>query len=496
MALSLTTVPFKEGFWPTILDLSDQLHERWSRKGLTLLSVSVINGRFRAMSIINDSIHKSWEKPGILLRSKGFYQAIAEAIDQTEFTGTHISILVEDNRCLTLTFQLPIMPAIDRAPILERKAQQSKTWEGPAVWRHHLGMQARDKDTVHLEVWPQSVINEVTQACENLNLQLQQLAPLSALSESQLSTLSIETGEAAILISILEGKVTFIAAGEHGTPILTRHLAPAQDWVPLGERVGTEVNRTIMFITQQLNVTIPHIWFLGEEEQLTLGEVQAHVSTPILPFPVTPDWKYWLWVGATLPRNLVNNFTPLEIQQAPLKKVLTTTMTAMVLGFLIISIGTTGFLEGYFSQHQQRLEFATAQVTSLRTQQDKWSKRLVTLQTKNQRNRAITESQIPSLEGPLLSYLGNVIPSQMILYKAVITRSHDRWDLSLEGRTSANLPDSLQLLDAFIRQLAHGPYHVTVQKGWRDQLLDQTSAQTSKKESLADYQWSVKGHFS
>ncbi len=496
MALSLTTMPFKEGFWPTILDLSDQLHKRWSRKGLTLLSVSVINGRFRAMSIVNDSIHKSWEKPGILLRSKGFYQAIAEAIDQTEFLGTDISILVEDNRCLTLTFQLPIMPAIDRAPILERKAQQEKTWEGPAVWRHHLGMQARDKDTVHLEVWPQSVIDEVTQACEDLNLQLHQLAPLSALSESQLSTLSIEPGEATILISILEGKVTFIAAGENGTPILTRHLAPVQDWVPLGERVGTEVNRTIMFITQQLNVSIPHIWFLSEEEQLTLGEVQPHVATPIFPCPVTPDWKYWLWVGATLPRNLSNNFTPLDVQRAPLKKVLTTTMAAMVLGFLIIGIGATGFLEGYLSQHQQRFEIATAQAMSLQEKQDTWSERLVTLQTKNQWTRALTESQVPPLEGPLLSYLGNVIPSQMILYKAVITRSNDKWDLSLEGRTSTNLPDSLQLVDTLVRQLTQGPYHVTVQEGWRDQLLDQTSAQTSKKESLADYRWSVKGHFS
>ena len=75
------------------------------------------------MSIIDDSIHKSWEKPGILLRSKGLYQAISDAIDHTEFPGTHISILVEDSRCMTLSIQLPILPETDLIPILERKVQ-------------------------------------------------------------------------------------------------------------------------------------------------------------------------------------------------------------------------------------------------------------------------------------------------------------------------------------------------------------------------------------
>ncbi len=496
MALSLTTLPFKEGFWPTVLNLSDQFRNRFSRQPLTVLSVSLVNGRFRAMSIINDSIHKSWEKPGILLRSKGLYQAIAEAIDQTEFSGTHISILVEDNRCLTLTFQLPIMPAIDRALILERKAQQDKTWEGPAVWRYHLGMHARNKDSVHLEVWPQSVIDQVTQACEDLNLQLLQLAPFSALSESQLSTLSIEPGEATILISIVEGKVTFIAAGEHGTPILTRHLAPAQDWVPLGERVGTEVNRTIMFITQQLNVNIPHIWFLSEEEQLTLEEVQPHVSTPILPCPITPDWKYWLWVGATLPRNLSNNFTPLEVRRAPLQKMLAKSLAAIVVGFVIVSVGATASLEGYVSKNQSRLQLASSQAQSLREDQRHWMSQLVAINTERQWAQAITESTIPSLEGPLLSYLGNIVPPQIILHKAVVKRTNDMWDLELAGRTSTNLSSTLVLMDQLVRQLAQGPYHVTVQDGWQDQLLSQTNSQVIRKGLQPSYQWTLKGSLS
>ncbi|MFA9563042.1 MAG: hypothetical protein ACERKU_11970, partial [Nitrospirota bacterium] len=301
MALPFTKISPKQGFRPTIRKLSDRFRNTILRKRLTVLSVSLLNGRFKAMSIINDSIQESWEMPGYILRYEALRQAISDAIHHTQFPGTHISILVEDQRFITLTLQPPVMVLADLLPILERKAQQAKTWDGPAAWRYHLGIQARGKQSVHLEIWPQSFIDEIIQVCEDCGLYLQQLAPLSALSESQLSTLSVEPGEASILISMLEGKVMFVAGGEDGTPMLTRHLAPAQDWVPLGERVGTEINRTIMFITQQTNLNIPHIWFIGEEERLTLQEVQPHVSTTIFPCPITPDWKYWLWVGATLP---------------------------------------------------------------------------------------------------------------------------------------------------------------------------------------------------
>ena len=496
MNTSLSFQSLKEGFWPTILNLSDQCRSRFSRKGLTVLSISLVNGRFSAMSIINDSIHKSWVKPGIVLRSKGLYQAISDAIEQTEFPGNQISILLEDSRSMTLTLQLPIMPETDLLPILERKVEQAKTWEEPPIWRYHHGMQARGKESIHLEIWPKSLIDEIVQVCKDLDLQLQLLVPLSALSESQLSTLSIEPGEATILISILEGKVTFIAAGEKGTPILTRHLAPVQDWVPLGERIGTEVNRTIMFITQQLSINVPHIWFLSEDEQLTLEEVQPHISTPIFPCPIKPDWKYWLWVGAHLSLNLRNNFTPLEVRRAPLQKIFTKTLAAMVAGFVVFGVGTTAILDGYLAQNHSRLQLATTQAQALREDQRHWRSQLVTLNTEREWAQAVSESTVPPLEGPLLSYLGNIIPPQIILHKAVITRTDDQWDLELAGRTSTNLSVTLSLVDQLVGQLTDGPYHVRVEEGWQDQLLSQTSSQSPEKDIPPTYQWTLKGNLS
>jgi len=496
MALSLTTISSKQGFRPTIRNLSNKFRKTFLPKQLTVLSVSLVNGRFKAMSIINDSIHQSWERPEVLIKFEALRQAISDAIHHTQYPGTHIAVLVEDQRCMTLTLQLPTMPLTDLLPILERKTQQAKTWEGPAAWHYHLGMQARGKQSVHLEIWPQSLIDDLIQICEDLGLHLQQLASLSALSESQFSSLPVEPGEATILISMLEGKVMFVAGGEDGTPFLIRHLSPAQDWVPLGERIGTEVNRTIMFINQQINLNIPQIWFLGEEERLTLAEVQPHVSTPILPCPFNPDWKYWLWVGATLPIDLANNFTPSHVLRAPLRNVFTHTVAATIAGLLIFGVGTAGMIEGYFAKNRDSVQAVKNQVQSFQQDQQGWKGRLVALHNKQQWVQTITNARTPSLEGPFLSYLGTVLPPQTILFKVSLKRTNANWDVELTGNTSTNLSESLLQLAQLAKQLADGPYHVTIHNDWRDQLLTQTATSSTQQTAGPLYRFTMKGNIS
>jgi hypothetical protein len=186
----------------------------------------------------------------------------------------------------------------------------------------------------------------------------------------------------------------------------------------------------------------------------------------------------------------------LVVRQAPLKKFLTKTLAAAIVGFLIMIVGATGILEGYFTKNQERFQTAATRALALRENQQQWISRLVTLQTQQQWAQAITEKTIPSLEGPFLSYLGNVIPPQMILYKTVVKRTKDMWDLELAGRTSTNLSSTLLLIDELARELAQGPYHVRVQEGWREQLLNQTNSQAVREDTPPHYQWTLKGNLS
>ena len=477
----------------SVQDIARNLRDILRINKQTVLSVSLLNRRFKAVSITNNAIHLGWEKPDLVESLDMLSHALQEAIHHTQFSGSHIVMLVEDPRFVTRTLQLPPMLSTDLLPILERKVQQEKTCEGPAAWRYRLGLKSRGKLSVHLDIWPQRFIDEIVRICQDLDLDLRQLAPLSSLSESQLRTLPVKTGEGSLLVTMLEGKIMFIAGRDDGTLLWTRHLCPAQDWNRLGERVGTEINRTIMFITQQTKLTIPHIWLLGEEESLAAAEIQPHVSTPILPFPIKPDWKYWLWTGTTIPVTHACNFTPTQVLQAPLRKTLTTFVAAMIAVFIILGVSTTSVIEGYLFKNQTIVETMNAQIRVLQEDQDRWESRLMSLQTKRQWAQSVRETRPPGLEGPFLSYLGTVLPAQVILQKAFVERTQDGWNLELDGSTSTNLSTTLQVVDQFAKQLADGPFHVMFHKDWRDQLLTQTTTASTVPQL---YRFTMKGTMS
>ncbi len=460
------------------------------KKKQTILSVSLSNGRLKALSIVKNTIGRSWERPGRHVSLDTLREALEEAIHYTQFPGTHLAMLVDHPRLASRTIQIPPMLLTDLLPYLERKVQQEKPWEGPAAWRYQIGLETRGKLHVHLDIWPQDYIDKIVHICQESGLSLRQLAPLSTLAESQLSTLPVEPGKGSILITMLEGKIMIVAGNDDGTPIWTRHLFPAQDWVPLGERVGTEANRTIMFITQQTNLKFPCIWFWDDEERLTAGEIQPHVNTPLIPYPIKPDWNYWLWIGAMLPLNLHSNFTPTQVLQAPLRKTLTKAFVAMLAVFILFGVGTTSVIEGYLARHRTAMQTMTDQVSALQQDYAQWEGRLMSLDTKRQWAQSVSETTTPELEGPFLSYLGSIIPTQVILRKAFVERTQDGWNVELDGSTSTNLAATLLVVDQFVQQLADGPYHVSLHEDWRDQLLTQT-ATSSHEHPL--YRFTLKG---
>lgn len=466
------------------------------KKKQTILSVSILNGRFKALSIVKDSIERSWEHRGRVHSPQSIQQALQDAIHHTEFPGDQIAILIEDSRFIVQTLQLPPMPSSDLLPVLERRVEQEKSWDGPAAWRYRMGLEARGKRTVHLEIWPQHVVDTLTHICQDLGLNLRQLAPLSALSESQLSGLPVEPGEASLLVTILEGRVTFVAGRDDGSLLWTRHLSPKQDWVPLGTRVGTEANRTIMFITQQTNLTVSTVWFLGEEERLTIQEIQPHLPTPVLPCPVFPDWKYWLWVGATLPIDHPSNFTPAEVLRAPLNNLLSKSLVASLALFLLVGVGTIGYIEGYLWKKRAVVQTTATHHQTLRKEQGEWNRKLVALQQNQRWVQVIDRDPKVSVEGSFLGYLGNVIPSHIILQKAGISRLDHGWALELTGITTLNLTNTLQELDQFVQRLEEGPFHVRLEKEWRDQLLTQPTNPSSKNSQTPIHRFTLRGELS
>ena len=182
--------------------------------------------------------------------------------------------------------------------------------------------------------------------------------------------------------------------------------------------------------------------------------------------------------------------------RAPLRNLLTHTVAATIAGLLIFGVGTAGMIGGYFAKNRDSVQAAKNQSQSLEQDQQDWKGRLVALSNKRQWAQTITNARTPSLEGPFLSYLGTVLPPQTILRKVSLKRTKTNWDVELTGNTSTHLSESLLLLEQLAQQLADGPYHMTVHKDWRTQLLTQTATASTQKTSGPRYRFTMRGNIS
>ena len=64
----------------------------------TILGISLIHGRFRALPVVKGQTMGHWEYPGTVDTLEQLRHALSEAIRETNFTGKNVSWLVEDFR--------------------------------------------------------------------------------------------------------------------------------------------------------------------------------------------------------------------------------------------------------------------------------------------------------------------------------------------------------------------------------------------------------------
>jgi len=171
-------------------------------------------------------------------------------------------------------------------------------------------------------------------------------------------------------------------------------------------------------------------------------------------------------------------------------------VAATIAGLLVFGVGTAGMIEGYFAKNRDSIQTVNNQAQSFQQDQQDWKGRLVALHNKQQWVQTITKARPPSLEGPFLSYLGTVLPEQMILFKVSLKRTNADWDVELAGNISTNLSESLVLLEQWARQLTDGPYNMTVHQDWRDQLLTQTATSSTQAKASPRYRFTMKGTIS
>src|SRR5258708_36925913 len=101
---------------------------------LTTLSVSWLNGQFKAVAIHRGAPEGTWENPAQAEAGAVFEVLLRQAVEKTGFRGQTVSLLLAHPRLVQQDVDVPPVKGAALNKILQRQAQQQKKFPGEPAW--------------------------------------------------------------------------------------------------------------------------------------------------------------------------------------------------------------------------------------------------------------------------------------------------------------------------------------------------------------------------
>jgi type II secretory pathway pseudopilin PulG len=436
---------------------------------LTTLSVSWLNGQFKAVAVDRGAVQGSWERPGEDEDAGQFETLIREAVARTNYQGKTVSLVLAHPR---LVQQLVDVPPVKRQAvqkIIRRQAQQQKLFPGEAVWACQTSLSAKGTQRVILHLFPRPLLDQLVQGCQRNGLDLVSVVPVSAVLHHHLMRLPLEQAEAVVLAADTGGSTTVVIGRKDGQLLLVRTLS--NTWNENVEKLAVDLNRTMLFVSQQSGVTIDEgVWLFGagaREQALTL---QGQMQLPVSVSPVEYQPTYWATDALKLRPDRNPNFLSAELQKAPQRRAYAKVVAAGAVLLVLGAIAASGF-----SLWQARQE--TANISRLRQHDAQLQTRRQQLQQRNadlSRQQQLIKLVLDRRPAPVplwfLGYLGEVVPPELVVTNLHLKREDNSWKVQMATawQAAAGQPAPSEFSNSVARlraQLSNGPFHLAPLNG-------------------------------
>ncbi len=456
---------------------------------VTTLSVSWLNGQFKAVAVQRGVIEGTWEHPGEVEGTQNFEQLIRDAVKETGFRGTTVSLVLAHPRLTQQLVETPPIRGPALAKFVARQAQQQKMFEGEAAAAYQPAVSGHESQRLLLHLFPRPLLDQLIQAAQRNDLFLTSVIPSTAVLQSQLEQLPMEKTEIALLAADTGGFTTVIIGRSDGQVLLARTLASS--WNSEAARLSVDLSRTILFVNQQYGVAVDKgVWLFGSGTKEHFPELQRLIQVPVKLSPVEYSPFYWatetlkLKLGPTTP-----NFVSLELQKAPQRKTMlkvTTVITALV---VTACLGATVFCQLQARESRQRLAKLTAQSTQLQTRHQELQKQIAELNRKHDVIQRVIDNRTPPVPGWFLGYLSEAVPAELVVTNLHLKREADRWRFQLAGVLQPTgrptTPNALSNAVATLStRLTTGPFHCKLLTNGG---TNAPAASTAKAPTLANW---------
>jgi hypothetical protein len=428
------------------------------------LGISLLNGELKAAAFGKGTgAPEGVEGGGTGDDLAGLGAAVRGVVDKTGAGGKPVAVALAHPRLTDQIVEVPPVKGWKLERLLQRRAQMNKAFTGQAVWSHQAALPTKRGGAAWLHVCPKAVLEQLSAACAEAQLQLVRVLPTTAILANHLKALPLAKDEVAVLAAET-GALTTVVVGRKDGRVCVGRVVRA-NWISEAERVGVDLTRSIGFAEQQSGLTVNSVWLFGAGASAQVGRMEALLKLPVKLSPVDYSPLYWAEQAAALPEPEDGNLISVATQQAPQRRRFLTLTTMLLCVVAAMTAAAVSVVEVTRHHELQSIALLKGKMADLRSQQRDLQQAFDELEQMRAMTRVVSGQKLPPAPAWLLGYLSQAAPEGLVLTQLRIARTNDFWAVRLAG--SADLGTNPPALfraayQSLTNSLTTGPFHLAI----------------------------------
>jgi Tfp pilus assembly protein PilN len=433
---------------------------------LTSLGISWLNGQFKAVSVHRGFVEATWERAGVTDGPEHFDAFIREAVHETGYRGQTVTLVLGHARLVQQLVDLPPVKGKKLQKVIQRQAKQQKMFPGDASWASQACPPGKAAQRMVLHLLPKQLVNHLVLGCKRNGLRLAAIIPPSAVLHQQFAHLGLEKDEVGLLAAETAGSTTLCAGGSDGQILLARTLPGS--WNEDPQRLGVDLNRTALFISQQYSAPINRgLWIFGPGAEEKAEALQSHIQLPVDVSPVSDEPFYWATEALKLPLDSIPNLLSRELQEEPQRRIFATAIGVITALMIIASLLASSYFFAQARQEAASIAAMTRDAGRLRATKAELQALDHELSRKKQVIKLILGERPPPVPAWFLAYLSETVPPELVVTNLHIVREEDHYKVQVAGTLQRGLPRSANApvadpVDVLKAKLAGPPFHLKI----------------------------------
>jgi hypothetical protein len=455
---------------------------------LTSLSVSWLNGQFKAVAVHRGSVEATWERAGVTEGAEHFDAFIREAVHETGYRGQTVVLVLAHQRLVQQLVDLPPIKGKKLQKVIQRQAKQQKMFPGDASWASEACPPGKAGQRMVLHLLPRQLVNHLVQGCKRNGLRLVAVIPPSAVLHQQFAHLGLENDEVGLLAAETGGSTTLCAGGNDGRILLARTLPGS--WNEDAQHLAVDLNRTALFISQQYSAPINRgLWIFGPGAEEKVETIQRHVQLPVEVSPVNDEPFYWATEALKLRLDAVPNLVSRDLREEPQRRVFATVVAVITALMIVASLLASSYFFAQARQDASNIQAMARDAARLRATKAELEALDHELSRKKQVIKLILGDRPPPTPAWFLAYLGDTVPPELVVTNLHIVREEDYYKVQVAGTFQRGLPPSANAqvvdpVDVLKARLSGPPFHLKISEKREDKPA--VAATSSKSGTASD----------